>query len=80
MIFVNFLIFVAAGIFFIKIDAISWPGWPGSKAVGDSVLLLLFAFFGIEVALIPSGEVKNPARTVPRAIYSALALTTGNSL
>src|SRR5262249_42601621 len=31
---------------------------------------------GIEVALIPSGEVKNPARTVPRSAYLALALTT----
>ena len=40
------------------------------------MLLLLFAFVGIEVALIPSGEVKNPARTVPRAIYLALAVTT----
>jgi amino acid transporter len=38
--------------------------------------LLLFAFVGIEVALMPSGEVKNPARTVPRAIYLALAVTT----
>jgi amino acid transporter len=36
----------------------------------------MFAFFGIEVALIPSGEVKSPARTVPRAIYGALVLTT----
>ncbi|MDQ6764498.1 MAG: amino acid permease [Verrucomicrobiota bacterium] len=70
------VIFVAAGVFFIKPAAIAWPGFPSSNAVGESVLLLLFAFFGIEVALIPSGEVKNPARTVPRAIYSALALTT----
>ena len=70
------LVFVAVGIFFIKADAIAWPGWPGTQAVGDSVLLLLFAFFGIEVALIPSGEVKNPARTVPRAIYLSLAITT----
>ena len=38
--------------------------------------MLIFAFVGIEVALIPSGEVKNPTRTVPRAIYLALALTT----
>jgi amino acid transporter len=37
---------------------------------------LIFAFVGIEVALIPSGEVKNPARTVPRAVYLALAVTT----
>jgi amino acid transporter len=70
------VLFVAVGVFFIKPAAIAWPGWPGSDALGTSVLLLLFAFFGIEVALIPSGEVKNPARTVPRAIYSALALTT----
>lgn len=70
------LVFLAAGVFFIKPAAIAWPGWPDTNALGTSVLLLLFAFFGIEVALIPSGEVKNPARTVPRAIYSALALTT----
>jgi amino acid transporter len=70
------LLFVCVGIFFIHPANISWPGWPGSKALGDSVLLLTFAFVGIEVALIPSGEVKNPARTVPRAIYIALAVTT----
>ena len=70
------LFFVCAGIFFIHPTNIGWPGWPGSKALGDSVLLLIFAFVGIEVALIPSGEVRNPARTVPRAIYIALAITT----
>jgi APA family basic amino acid/polyamine antiporter len=69
-------LFVLVGMFFIEPAAFHWPGWPQSKTLGDSVLLLLFAFFGIEVALIPSGEVKTPARTVPRAIYTALALTT----
>lgn len=70
------LLFICAGIFFIRPENIAWPSWPGSKALGDSVLLLIFAFVGIEVALIPSGEVKNPARTVPRAVYLALAVTT----
>jgi basic amino acid/polyamine antiporter, APA family len=70
------MIFVCAGIFFIHPANIGWPGWPGGKALCDSVLILIFAFVGIEVALIPSGEVKNPARTVPRAIYIALAITT----
>src|SRR5205823_737048 len=55
---------------------IAWPGWPGSKALGDSVILLMFALVGIEVGLIPSGEVKNPAWTVPRAAYLALVTTT----
>jgi amino acid transporter len=70
------LVLVAVGIFFVHPSNLAWPGWPGGGALGKSVLLLLFAFFGIEVALIPSGEVKNPARTVPRAIYLALAITT----
>jgi amino acid transporter len=33
---------------------------------------LMFAFFGLEVALVPSGEVRDPARTVPRAILFAI--------
>lgn len=70
------LLFVFVGIFFIQPHAMAWPGWPGSKALGESVLLLIFAFVGIEVALIPSGEVKNSARTVPRSAYIALAITT----
>jgi basic amino acid/polyamine antiporter, APA family len=73
---VPLLIFVAVGIFFIPRDAIALPPWPGAKPIGDGVLLLIFAFAGIEVALAPSGEVKHPARTVPRAIYAALILTT----
>ncbi len=73
---VPLLVFVLAGFFFIKPATMTWPGWPGSKALGDSVLLLIFAFVGVEVALIPSGEVKNPSRTVPRAVYLALVATT----
>jgi len=30
----------------------------------------------VEVALVPSGEVKDPARTVPRALFLALGATT----
>ena len=38
--------------------------------------MLIFAFVGVEVALVPSGEVSRPARTVPRALFTALAVTT----
>ena len=70
------LLFICAGIFFIHSANLTWSAWPSSKAVGDNVILLIFAFVGIEVALIPSGEVKNPARTVPRSAYLALVVTT----
>jgi basic amino acid/polyamine antiporter, APA family len=49
---------------------------PSLFAVGQASILLIFAFQGIEVALMPVGEVKDPARSVPRAILVALALTT----
>lgn len=70
------LVFVAVGLFFIQPAALAWPGLPSGEALGDAVLLLLFAFVGVETALMPSGEVVNPARTVPRAIYAALGVTT----
>ena len=70
------LLFIGVGIFFIQVPNLSWSSWPGSKPLGDAVILLMFAFVGIEVALIPSGEVKNPARTVPRSAYLALVVTT----
>jgi APA family basic amino acid/polyamine antiporter len=70
------VVFVCVGIFFVRrADALTMS-WPGTPALGQAVLLLIFAFAGIEVALVPSGEIKNPARTVPRAIYFALAGTT----
>jgi amino acid transporter len=49
---------------------------PASSTLGDTVLLLIFAFVGIEVALAPSGEVKHPARTVPVSVFLALGITT----
>ena len=70
------LLFIGVGVFFIHPAALGWSVWPGGDAIGKTVLLLIFAFMGIELALVPSGEVKNPARTVPRSIFFALAITT----
>ena len=36
-------------------------------------LLLFFAFTGAEAVLTPSGEIRDPARTLPRAIFGATA-------
>ncbi|HKY20931.1 MAG TPA: APC family permease [Vicinamibacterales bacterium] len=50
--------------------------WPTMSQVGQASIVLLFAFVGVEVALTPSGEVRDPANTVPRAILLALATAT----
>ena len=57
------------------------PTWrstirPTSATLARSSILLIFAFAGIEAALVPGGEVKDPARTVPRAIFIAMATIT----
>ena len=48
----------------------------GVAQVGQASIVLLFAFVGVEVALTPSGEIRDPATTVPRSILTALAVAT----
>lgn len=62
------LLLVIFGALFIKPANLSWTTIPTLGNVGSASLLLIFAFTGVEGALISSGEVANPSRTVPRAI------------
>jgi amino acid transporter len=49
---------------------------PAVSEVGRASIVLIFAFVGVEVALTPSGEILNPAGTVPRSILFALGIST----
>ena len=66
------LLLAIAGLFFIDSDNLAWAAAPAASDVARTSLLLIFAFAGIEGALAPSGEVRDPARTVPRAIALAM--------
>jgi APA family basic amino acid/polyamine antiporter len=70
------LLLLGAGLFAITPANLAIGEPPAPATLARSSILLLFAFFGVEAALVPSGEVKDPARTVPRAIFMALAVTT----
>ena len=70
------LVLVGGGIWFVNPVYLRWPGIPAAQAIGQAAIVLIFAFVGLEIALVPSGEVRDPARTVPRALFSALAITT----
>jgi basic amino acid/polyamine antiporter, APA family len=70
------LIFVAAGVWFVNPGYLRWTSTPEAATVGRTAIVLIFAFVGTEIALVPSGEVHNPAYTVPRALFLALATTT----
>ncbi len=47
-------------------------GAPSPRALGRAMILALFAFQGMETALGVSGEVKDPARNIPRGLLAAM--------
>lgn len=65
---------VIAGAFAVQGTNLRWPEFPTALGIGQAAVLLFFAFMGVEGGLNTSGEVVNPARTVPRAILLALTL------
>ena len=70
------LALIAFGLFAINIPNLDWPGMPPLSTVARASVVLIFAFLGIETALNISGEVKDPAHTVPRAILATIVLVT----
>jgi len=70
------LLLVAVGLFAIDPANLVMAETPSTAAVTRASIVLIFAFSGIESALVPSGEVKDPARTVPRAVFAAMLAIT----
>jgi len=62
------LLLLVGGLFAINVENLVIPEWPSAEAVGAGAILLFFAFTGAECALSASGEIKNPARTVPMGL------------
>lgn len=64
--------FVAFGLSHVQAENLALGSFPPLEPLGKSGLLLMFAFFGMESALQVSGEVRDAARAVPRAIALAV--------
>jgi amino acid transporter len=70
---VPLVLFVLVGAAFVRADFLAWGSSPPVASVMSTAGVLIFAFLGIEGALQPSGEVRAPARTVPRAVFLAIS-------
>ena len=68
------IVFVTVGLFFISPDAYTLGSVPSTGDFSKSLLLLIYAFTGFEMAAIPAGEVNNPQRHLPRALLIALGV------
>jgi amino acid transporter len=68
------LAFVAAGLFYLNPHSFALGARPSAGAFSQSVLLLIYAFTGFEMAAIPAGEIRNPQKHLPRALLIAIAV------
>ena len=68
------VLLVVVGFATMRWSNLAWTEPPPAAAVSRASVLLVFAFLGVESALVPSGEVRDPARTVPRAIFAAMTV------
>ena len=62
------VLLICWGITKVKIENLTWTSLPAITDFGKISLILFFAFQGAENSLSVSGEVKNPAKTIPRSI------------
>lgn len=65
-------LFIIVGLFFIDPGNFSAPAQPTLSSFSQSVLLLVYAFTGFEMAIIPAGETRDPQRNLPFAILISL--------
>lgn len=70
---VPLVLLAVVGLFFIKFDNLVIVEWPSLRNFGAAALILFFAFAGAETALSSSGEIKNPARTIPRGLLLGIS-------
>jgi amino acid transporter len=73
---VPLFLLVVVGLAFVDTTQVSFaftdvPSW---SALGAAMVMVVFAYSGVETALIPGGEVRDPSRSVPRAALSAILL------
>jgi len=71
---VPLIIFAAVGLFFIQPENFTFTPTPEAGSFSSAVLLLIYAYVGFEAAAIPAGETRDPQRSVPFALLSALAI------
>lgn len=67
---------IVLGLLALKPENVAWSGMPPVTDVKRASVFLVFIFAGIESAMVPSGEVRDPGRTVPRAVFLALTVVS----
>jgi amino acid transporter len=71
-----FAVFVVATMPSIDLSLLSFDGYPPVSDIVASVALTFFAYLGFSVITFAVGDLRNPARELPSAMWLALGVTT----
>ena len=70
-----FAIFIAVTLVDIDTDLLAFDGYPPFSDIIASVALTFFAYLGFSVITFAVGDLREPARELPKAMYIALGVT-----
>ena len=70
-----FAIFIAVTVVDIDFDLLAVSGYPSFSTIVASVALTFFAYLGFSVITFAVGDLADPARQLPKAMYLALGVT-----
>jgi amino acid transporter len=71
-----FAVFIAVTVVDIDFDLLAFSGYPSFSRILASVALTFFAYLGFSVITFAAGDLRDPARELPKAMYGALGVTT----
>ena len=71
-----FAVFIAVTLVDIDFDLLAFSGYPAFTDIVASVALTFFAYLGFSVITFAAGDLRNPTRELPLAMYAALGVTT----
>jgi amino acid transporter len=71
-----FAVFIWVTITNINLDLLAFSGYPSASKIISSVALTFFAYLGFNVITFAAGDLRDPARELPRAMYGALTVTS----
>lgn len=69
---VPLLLLLFVGLLMVDLENLAIREWPTAASLGAGSILLFYAFNGAESALNASGEIRNPAKTVPLGLLVGL--------
>jgi len=73
---VPLFILILLGLSHIRPEILLQVDLPVTGTLGETILILLYAFVGFESAVVPAGEARNPRKDIPRAItFTVLTIT-----